>query len=92
MRDDGPGIAPEDQARIFQPYERAASYLNASGFGLGVFIAREVLEAHGGTIRVEGAPGRGAAFVVELPRCSATVTGVAGRADDPRGGASDARG
>jgi signal transduction histidine kinase/Na+/proline symporter len=68
VRDDGPGIAPEDQARIFQPYERAASYLNVSGFGLGLFIVREIVEAHGGTIRVESAPGRGTAFVVELPR------------------------
>ena len=68
VRDHGPGIAPQDQARIFEPYERAASYLNVSGFGLGLFIVKQIVEAHGGTIRVESAPGRGTAFVVELPR------------------------
>jgi signal transduction histidine kinase len=68
VRDRGPGIGVEDQERIFRPFERAVSYLHVSGFGLGLYIVREVVAAHGGTVRVESARGEGCAFVVELPR------------------------
>ncbi|BDG02658.1 ATP-binding protein [Anaeromyxobacter oryzae] len=68
VRDDGPGIAPSDQERIFRPFERAARYLEVSGFGLGLFIVRQIVEAHGGEVRLESAPGRGTSFEVELPR------------------------
>jgi signal transduction histidine kinase len=68
VRDRGPGIAREDQERIFLPFERAVSYLRASGFGLGLFIVRQIVDAHGGTVHLESAPGQGSTFTVELPR------------------------
>jgi signal transduction histidine kinase len=66
VQDHGMGIAPEDQARIFERFERAVSE-NYGGFGLGLWISREVVRAHGGRISVESAPGQGATFTVELP-------------------------
>jgi signal transduction histidine kinase len=69
VRDDGPGIAPEDQERVFLPFERAPREgREAPGLGLGLFIVRQIVEAHGGTIRLASAPGAGTTFTVELPR------------------------
>ncbi len=68
VRDRGPGIAQEQQARIFGRFERAPSGAGKAGFGLGLYIVRQLVEAHGGYIRVESSPGEGATFVVELPR------------------------
>ena len=68
VRDQGIGIATADQARIFDRFERAASSLNYGGLGLGLYIARQIVERHGGTIRVESAIGHGSRFVVALPR------------------------
>jgi signal transduction histidine kinase/Na+/proline symporter len=68
VRDEGPGIAAADQQRIFQPFERAVRYLEVSGFGLGLFIVRQIVEAHGGLVRLDSAPGRGTSFEVDLPR------------------------
>jgi signal transduction histidine kinase len=65
VTDHGIGIAPEDQARVFEPFERAASSDRCGG--LGLFIARRIVEAHGGSIRIESAPGAGATFLVEQP-------------------------
>lgn len=67
MSDEGPGVAPEDRERIFGRFERASSANEVSGLGLGLHISRQIVEAHGGRIRMEGAPSGGAAFVVELP-------------------------
>jgi signal transduction histidine kinase len=67
VRDYGIGIPPEDQARIFDRFERAVSSRNYGGLGLGLWISRQVVEAHGGVIRVESEPGNGATFIVELP-------------------------
>lgn len=68
VRDHGPGIGAEDAERIFLPFERAVSYLNVSGFGLGLYIVRQIVRAHGGTIRLDRAAGGGASFTVNLPR------------------------
>ena len=74
IRDQGPGISEADRERIFRPFERAVSYLDVSGFGLGLFIVRQVVEAHGGRIEVRSAPGHGATFTVELPLQPSTST------------------
>ena len=66
IEDRGIGIAPGDQARIFERFERAAPERYA-GLGLGLWIARRIVEAHGGSIAVESEPGRGSTFRVRLP-------------------------
>jgi PAS domain S-box-containing protein len=67
VRDQGPGISPENQERIFHRFERATSASAVSGLGIGLYISREITERHGGSLRVESAPGQGATFIVELP-------------------------
>jgi signal transduction histidine kinase len=67
VRDEGLGIAPEDQPRIFERFERAVSDPHLKGLGLGLWISREIIDAHGGSIHVDSAPGAGATFTVELP-------------------------
>lgn len=65
VQDRGEGIAPADQERIFARFERAANAV--AGLGLGLYICRELVSLHGGTIGVDSAPGQGATFVVRLP-------------------------
>ncbi len=67
IRDHGIGISPEDQARIFNRFERAGSIKSFGGLGLGLYITRQIVSSHGGTIRVESEPGSGSTFIVELP-------------------------
>jgi len=67
VRDCGLGIEAEDQERIFGCFERAVPVEHFGGLGLGLFIARAIADVHGGAIRVESKPGRGATFTVELP-------------------------
>jgi signal transduction histidine kinase len=73
VSDRGIGIAPEDQGRIFERFERAVSSRNFGGFGLGLWIVRQLVEAHGGTISVTSQLGEGATFTVTLPMVSAPV-------------------
>lgn len=72
IRDYGIGISLAEQARIFERFGRAAPLRNYGGFGLGLWTARQIVEAHGGTIRIESTPGEGARFIVELPARQAT--------------------
>jgi signal transduction histidine kinase len=67
VRDRGMGIPPSDQERIFERYERGEHDSGYSGFGLGLFIVREIVTALHGSIQVESAPGQGATFRVVLP-------------------------
>jgi signal transduction histidine kinase len=73
VRDQGPGIAAPDRARIFGPFERAVSARNYGGLGLGLYVAHQNVIAHGGTISVESELGAGATFIAELPKKSATA-------------------
>jgi PAS domain S-box-containing protein len=68
VKDQGIGIAKESREKIFQRFGRAVSIKNYSGFGLGLFISKEIIEAHGGFISFESEPGVGTTFKVELPR------------------------
>jgi PAS domain S-box-containing protein len=65
VADTGPGIESEDVPRLFERYWQAPRLLRA-GSGLGLFIAKGIMEAHGGTIEVDTAPGRGTTFTLLL--------------------------
>jgi signal transduction histidine kinase len=67
VADHGIGISPEDQARIFERFERAVPARHYGGLGMGLWVARRIVEAHGGTVTVSSAPGQGSRFVVRLP-------------------------
>jgi len=68
IADEGPGIAPEALARIFEPYYRAADATRtAPGIGLGLAVVKALVEAQGGTIAVESAPGHGTRVTFSLP-------------------------
>lgn len=68
VTDRGIGIAQEDQARIFGRFERAVPEVHYGGLGIGLWLARQVVEAHGGNISVQSRAGEGSTFTVELPR------------------------
>jgi len=74
VEDRGIGIANHDLARIFERFERAAPSRNFGGLGLGLYITRQIVEAHGGRIWAESQPGMGATFFVELPRGSSCAS------------------
>ncbi len=67
VRDSGPGISPEDQARIFEKYTRLSQSEAVKGFGLGLAYCRLAVEGHGGRIWVESEVGEGARFCLTLP-------------------------
>jgi signal transduction histidine kinase len=68
VRDDGEGIAPEAQSRIFERFERATTVRQHPGMGLGLWITKQIIDACHGTISVVSELGRGCAFTVRLPR------------------------
>ncbi|HZH02824.1 MAG TPA: GAF domain-containing sensor histidine kinase [Myxococcaceae bacterium] len=67
VKDRGIGIAPDVRERLFQRFGRGVPVENYGGFGLGLWMTRRIVEAHGGTVHVEGEPGQGATFTVTLP-------------------------
>jgi PAS domain S-box-containing protein len=67
VRDGGPGVPLDARERIFGRFERATSSRNIGGLGLGLYIVKEIVEGHRGTVRVEGDAGQGASFVIEVP-------------------------
>jgi signal transduction histidine kinase/FixJ family two-component response regulator len=67
VRDHGIGIPLEDQQRIFECFERAVSARHFGGLGLGLYITRQLVEAHGGNLSVTSELGAGSTFVVDLP-------------------------
>ncbi|HEX7077889.1 MAG TPA: ATP-binding protein [Candidatus Eisenbacteria bacterium] len=91
VSDTGIGISREDFGRIFSKivelrdvnlHSSGTIEFNSSGFGLGLSIARGIVEAHGGTIRVESELGQGSRFTILIPRAFAAGTGPASEADD----------
>jgi signal transduction histidine kinase len=66
--DDGIGIAPEDQQRLFQRFQRGSN-ARAAGSGLGLAISRAIVEHHGGTISLSSELGVGTAVTIEVPLC-----------------------
>lgn len=69
VENEGPHIAPGELATLFSPYQRGTNHTHARGsMGLGLFIAREVITAHGGSIEVETLPPATTRFIVRLPR------------------------
>jgi signal transduction histidine kinase len=70
VADDGPGIAPEDQPRLFAEFQRLARPDDSAaprGTGLGLSIVRRVVEAHGGSVGLESRLGEGSSFFLDLP-------------------------
>jgi signal transduction histidine kinase len=67
VSDQGPGIAPELAGKIFERFGRIGPIAQSGGLGLGLYLARKIVEAHGGGIRFESKPERGCTFVFELP-------------------------
>jgi signal transduction histidine kinase len=67
VADHGIGVRPEDEERIFERFERAASWRHYGGLGLGLFLTRRIVEAHGGAIELEATGEQGATFVMTLP-------------------------
>lgn len=72
VRDTGDGVALEDQAAIFERFERRGPRSPEGGFGLGLSIVRAIAEAHGGRATVESRPAQGATFSIEVPLDGAT--------------------
>ena len=67
VRDFGSGISAADQARIFNRFERAGSISSFGGLGLGLYITRQIVAAHAGTIGIESEVGKGTTFTIDLP-------------------------
>ncbi|WP_164012430.1 MEDS domain-containing protein [Pyxidicoccus trucidator] len=67
VKDHGIGIPAEHQDRIFRRFERAAPKDHFGGLGLGLWMTRRLVEAHGGSLQLQSEPGLGSTFIVELP-------------------------
>ena len=67
VRDQGPGLPDGQIARMFERFERGASMRHYAGLGLGLYVVRQITEAHGGQVTAENAAGGGACFTVRLP-------------------------
>jgi signal transduction histidine kinase len=68
IRDEGIGIPSEEQGRLFQPYHRVEQDRQQfPGLGLGLAISKQIVEAHGGSIRVTSTPGQGSTFSFTIP-------------------------
>jgi len=68
VKDEGKGIDPEDLPYIFGAFFRGRDSEDAEGLGLGLATVKAIIEGHGGRIFVESEPGKGATFVVHLPK------------------------
>jgi signal transduction histidine kinase/CheY-like chemotaxis protein len=82
VRDDGIGIAHEDQSRIFEEFVQVRTPRSQEGTGLGLALSRRLVELHGGHLWVESIPGRGSTFTFSLPRTQ--ESDLTGAPDAPR--------
>jgi signal transduction histidine kinase len=73
ITDSGPGIAPEELPWLFEKYRRTEEGKKREGTGLGLFIVKSLVEAHGGRVEVESAVGAGTCFRVFLPTASVSI-------------------
>ena len=76
VEDQGPGVSPDEHEAVFEKFYRGrqTSSRPRSGTGLGLAITREIVSAHGGSIRIDDASPRGARFVIDLPKACLTST------------------
>jgi two-component system sensor histidine kinase/response regulator len=79
VHNDGPGIAPELLPRLFEPFRRGET--SAEGLGLGLYIVREIVRAHGGDVEVHSSDAEGTRFIVAVPRRPSPTRRGAGRMD-----------
>jgi signal transduction histidine kinase/DNA-binding response OmpR family regulator len=77
VEDSGPGIATQDQQRIFEPFVQLGEHGGSKGTGLGLTITRQFVELMGGDISLESTPGKGTLFRIELPLIEATESDIA---------------
>jgi len=77
VQDEGPGVPPQDRARVFEPYARGTAHADVPGSGIGLFASRRVVEAQGGDIWVEDAPDGGAIFAFSIPLARAGMASAA---------------
>jgi len=91
VSDTGAGIPPDELEKIFERFHRASTSESGDrgGGGLGLAIARAIVEAHGGSIHAESPAGRGATFQIELPGYRPGDTPTAGLAWAPPGGTNN---
>lgn len=74
VSDEGPGISPEHATMVFQKFKRAPTSHGRDGYGLGLYVSRKIIEAHGGRIGLDSRPGDGSQFFFELPRMLPSMT------------------
>jgi two-component system phosphate regulon sensor histidine kinase PhoR len=79
VADSGGGIPAEDLPRIFERFYRVDKARSGKGYGLGLAITKDIVQAHGGSIRVESAVGSGTRFTVRLPATRSDDTTVVGK-------------
>lgn len=68
VRDTGPGIAEEEQPKIFQRFYRGEAHREQEGVGIGLYLVRQIAEGQGGFVKVRSQPGQGSTFSLYLPR------------------------
>jgi len=85
IEDTGPGISPDDQKHLFQPFVQLGNQGNNKGTGLGLSITRQFVQLMGGNITLESAPGKGSTFRVDLPLKAVAESGIVKPAPETKG-------
>jgi signal transduction histidine kinase len=73
LQDDGVGMASEVSDRIFERYSRGTQSRHSTGIGLGLYLCRQIITAHGGQIGVDSTPGNGSTFWLTLPLAISSI-------------------